>query len=159
MTEQQVNHATFSIDRVYSAKPERVFRAFEDTDAKRRWFAQGDDENWLIESYENDFRVGGFERSRFRYNNGPLISNDSIYLDIVHNERIIIAYTMAAEGNLFSSSMSTIEFKPHGAGTQLVYTEQGVYLGDPAQIVGREHGTKGLFDSLAKELERTAAAL
>jgi uncharacterized protein YndB with AHSA1/START domain len=157
MTEQTVNHATFSIDRVYDAKPARVFHAFEDTAAKRRWFAQGDDENWKIESFQTDFRVGGFERSRFRYAGGPLISNDTIYLDIVRNERIIIAYTMAAEGNLFSSCMSTIEFKPRGAGTQLIYTEQGVYLGDPGQVAGREHGTRGLFESLAKELERADA--
>ena len=157
MTDQRVNHASFSIDRVYDAKPERVFRAFEDTNAKRRWFVQSDDEKWQIESFETDFRVGGFEKSRFRYNNGPLISNDTVYLDIVKNERIIIAYTMAAEGNLFSSSMSTIEFKPHGAGTQLIYTEQGVYLGDPGQVVGREHGSRGLFESLAKELERANA--
>jgi len=158
MTEQRVNHATFSIERVYDAKPARVFNAFEDTAAKRRWFAQGDDENWLIESYENDFRVGGYERSRFRFNNGPLISNDTIYLDIAPNKRIIIAYTMAAEGNLFSSSMSTIEFKPHGAGTKLTYTEQGAYLGEANQAVGREHGCRDLFERLSKELARAAAA-
>jgi uncharacterized protein YndB with AHSA1/START domain len=158
MSEQKLNHATFSIDRVYDYKPARVFRAFEDTDAKRRWFAQGDDERWLIESYENDFRVGGYERSRFRFNNGPLITNDTIYLDIVPNARIIIAYTMAAEGDLFSSSMSTIEFKPQGAGTKLIYTEQGLYIGDPGQAAGREHGCRDLFERLAKELARTAAA-
>ena len=154
MSEEKMTHATFSIDRVYDAKPARVFRAFEDNDAKRRWFAQGDDENWLIESYENDFRVSGFEKSRFRFNNGPLISNDTIYLDIVRNERIIIAYTMAAEGNLFSSSMSTIEFKPQGAGTKLIYTEQGLYIGDPGQVDGRKFGSRGLLESLAKELAR-----
>jgi uncharacterized protein YndB with AHSA1/START domain len=157
-TEQTVNHATFAIERVYDAKPARVFNAFEDTAAKQRWFVQGDDENWQVESFETDFRVGGFERSRFRYAGGPLISNDTVYLDIARNERIIIAYTMAAEGNLFSSSMSTIEFKPHGAGTKLIYTEQGVYLGDPGQVAGREEGSRGLFESLAKELERTATA-
>jgi uncharacterized protein YndB with AHSA1/START domain len=157
MTEQKVNHATFSIDRVYDATPARVFNAFEDTAAKKRWFAQGDDESWQIESFETDFRVGGFERSRFRYAGGPLISNDTVYLDIARNARIIIAYTMAAEGEIFSSSMSTIEFKPHGAGTQLIYTEQGVYLGDPGQVAGREHGTRGLFETLAKELARKAA--
>lgn len=153
-----IHHGTFTIERTYKAPQTLVFKAFEDTEAKRRWFAQGDDENWLIESYENDFRVGGYERSRFRFNNGPLISNDTIYLDIVPNARIIIAYTMAAEGNLFSSSMSTIEFKPHGAGTKLTYTEQGAYLGEANQAVGREHGCRDLFERLSKELERATAA-
>ena len=74
-----------------------------------------------------------------------LISNDTVYLDIQRNARIIIAYTMAAEGKIFSSSMSTIEFKPHGKGTQLIYTEQGAYLGEVNQAVGREHGCKDLL--------------
>ena len=65
---------------------------------------------------------------------------------------------MAGEGNIFSSSMSTIRFEPHGAGTKLIYTEQGAYFGEANQIAGREQGTKGLFESLAKELDRIAAA-
>ena len=153
-----IHHGTFTIERIYKAPQALVFKAFEDTDAKRRWFAQGDDENWQVESFETDFRVGGAERSRFRYAGGPLISNDTVYLDIAANERIIIAYTMADEGNIFSSSMSTIRFEPHGSGTKLTYTEQGAYFGEANQIAGREQGCKGLFESLAKELERTAAA-
>ena len=60
-----IHHGTFTIERTYKAPQALVFRAFEDTDAKRRWFAQGDDDNWQIESFETDFRVGGTERSRF----------------------------------------------------------------------------------------------
>ena len=153
-----IHHGTFTIERTYNAPQALVFRAFEDTNAKRRWFAQGDDENWQVESFETDFRVGGAERSRFRHAGGPLISNDTVYLDIAPNERIIIAYTMAAEGNIFSSSMSTIRFEPHGKDTKLIYTEQGAYFGEANQIAGREEGTKGLFESLAKELDRLAAA-
>ena len=54
--------------------------------------------------------------------------------------------------------MSTIRFEPHGSGTKLTYTEQGAYFGEVNQIAGREQGCKGLFELLAKELERTAAA-
>jgi uncharacterized protein YndB with AHSA1/START domain len=152
-----IHHGTFTIERTYNAPQALVFKAFEDTNAKRRWFVQGDDENWQVESYDNDFQVGGTERSRFRYAGGPLISNDTVYLDIARNERIIIAYTMAAEGNIFSSSMSTIRFEPHGEGTKLIYTEQGAYFGEADQIPGRKEGSKGLLESLAKELERVAA--
>ena len=54
-----IQHGSFTIERTYKAPQDLVFKAFEDADAKRRWFAQGDDENWQVESYENDFRVGG----------------------------------------------------------------------------------------------------
>jgi uncharacterized protein YndB with AHSA1/START domain len=157
MTDQTLTHATFSIDRVYDAKPARVFRAFEDTEAKLRWFAKGDDENWQVDAFETDFRVGGVEKSLFRYAGGPQISNDTVYLDIVPSERIIIAYTMGMEGKIFSSSMSTIEFRPHGAGTKLVYTEQGLYIGDPGQVAGREHGCREMLETLARELARVDA--
>lgn len=153
-----IHHGTFTIERAYKAPQTLVFHAFEDIAAKQRWFVQSDDEKWQIESFEMDFRVGGFEKSRFRYAGGPLISNDTVYLDISENERIIIAYTMAAEGNIFSSSMSTIRFEPHGNGSKLIYTEQGAYFGEANQIAGREEGSRGLFESLAKELERNAAA-
>jgi len=32
-------HGSFTIDRHFDAKPERVFKAFADGDAKKRWFA------------------------------------------------------------------------------------------------------------------------
>jgi uncharacterized protein YndB with AHSA1/START domain len=43
----------------------RVFKAFADPAAKRRWFIEGEGSD--IESYESDFRVGGLETSRFRF--------------------------------------------------------------------------------------------
>jgi hypothetical protein len=57
---------------------------------------------------------------------------------------------------LFSVSLATVEFKPAGKGTKLVYTEAGVYLdGDgPAMAGGREEGSRGLFDQLEQELLR-----
>lgn len=65
MTERLVTHATFVVERRYDAAPARVFRAFADPTIKCRWFAEG--EGWEVEVYENDFRVGGMERSRFRF--------------------------------------------------------------------------------------------
>jgi uncharacterized protein YndB with AHSA1/START domain len=156
--ERPIRHGSFTIERNYEAPPSLVFFAFQDPAAKRRWFVQGDDTNWQVESFETDFRVRGTERSSFRYSGGPLISNDTVYLDIAENERIIIAYTMAAEGHIFSSSMSTIRIQPNGKGTRLTYTEQGAYFGEADQIASREHGCRELYESLAKELNRLAKA-
>jgi uncharacterized protein YndB with AHSA1/START domain len=64
MTKRSVVHATFVIERTYDATPARVFKAFADPVAKRRWFVEG--EGWEVDAFELDFRVGGFERSRFR---------------------------------------------------------------------------------------------
>ena len=57
MTQRSVTHATFVLERVYDAAPARVFKAFADPAAKRRWFAEG--EGWQIDAFDADFRVGG----------------------------------------------------------------------------------------------------
>lgn len=157
MTEHTVAHATFSIERKYDFAPARVFRAFEDPAAKRRWFAEGE-EGWEVESFDASFEVGNFERSRFRFNGGPLITNDTVYQDIVPNERIIISYTMTVDGKRISASLATMEFRKEGKGTRLVYTEQGAYLDGLDQVEQRKTGCIELLETLAKELEREPAA-
>lgn len=155
MTKRSVVHATFTVERTYDATPARVFGAFADTAAKRRWFAEGD--GWTIEEFTADFGVGGHELSRFRFRDGPPMRNDTIYQDIVPNERIIIAYSMMIGDNRISSSLATMEFKPAGNGTRLTLTEQGAYLDGHDDVAGREEGTRGLLEALDRELKRKRA--
>jgi uncharacterized protein YndB with AHSA1/START domain len=150
MTERTVTHATFTIERLYDASPARVFQAHADIAAKRRWFAEG--EGWEIDSFESDFTVGGFERSRFRFQGGPPITNDTVFQDIVPNERIIFAYWMTVDGVPISASLATTELKAEGSGTRLRFTEQGAYLDGHDQVKDREEGTRQLLEALAKEL-------
>ena len=153
MTEPSVHHATFTIERVYDAAPARVFKAFADPAVKRRWFAEG--EGWEVEAFTVDFRVGGWERSRFRFRGGPLIRNDTVYQDIVPDRRIIIAYTMTVGDNRISASLATMQFDPAGAGTRLSLTEQGAFLDGYDDAGKREEGWRGLLDQLAAELKKS----
>lgn len=146
-----VTHRTFSIERTYPVTPTRVFAAFADPVIKRRWFVEG--EGWDIDEYTTDFQVGGHEISRFRFQGGPPISNDTLYLDIVPEQRLIFTYTMAFRGDIFSASLATITFASTEAGTRMVYTEQGTFIGDPEQAIGREMGCQELMDKLGTELE------
>jgi hypothetical protein len=68
MTESAIVHGTFVIDRTYAAPPEKVFAAFADERIKRRWFAEGIGSQ--VDEFSTDFRVGGGERSRFRFTGG-----------------------------------------------------------------------------------------
>ena len=54
-----------------------------------------------------------------------------------------------------SASLATIELAPDGAGTRLIYTEQGAFFGEDggAHIPLREHGCGEMLDNLARELE------
>lgn len=146
-------HGSFSIERRYAFRPERVFRAFEDPEAHYRWFVSG--EGWEIASYTHDFRVGGHEHGQFRPVGHPsLFSNDTWHLDIVRGQRIVSAYTMSVDGRPFSHSLATIEFFADGAGCRLVYTEQGAYFGGEGEqeIRNRKAGCEELFGKLDDEL-------
>ena len=51
-------------------------------------------------------------------------------------------------------SLATVELRPAGAGTRLIYTEQGAFLDGHDKPQYREEGTGGLLDALGAELRR-----
>jgi len=156
MSERSVTHATFRIERFYDFPPATVFAAYADPTSRRRWFVEG--EGWEIESCELNFREGASEHSTFRFRGGPLIRNDTIYLDVVENQRFIFAYAMVIEGSRISTSLGTVELIPEGKGTRHVYTEQGAYLGGFDNAAQREEGCRQLYEALARELEQQRKA-
>ncbi len=156
MTQARINHATFVIEHHYSATPKRVFAAFADPRKKRRWFAEG--EGFALDSYELDFRVGGIERSRFRFmGDGPVeqgapMGNDTYFHDIVPDQRIIFSYAMTLDDTPFSCSLATIELRHDSQGTLLVFTEQAAFLENADGPQTREAGWRELLDSLGRHL-------
>jgi uncharacterized protein YndB with AHSA1/START domain len=145
-----VVHSTFSIERTYPSPPPRVFAAFSNQATKRRWFAEG--EGWEVDEFTMDFRIGGQEISRFRFKGGPPMGNDTIYLDIVPENRIVLAYTMTVADTRISVSLATVEITPSGEGTHLAYTEQGAFFEGEDAPKQREHGCRWLLEQLAEEL-------
>ena len=150
MKERTVTHGTFVIERSYPTTPERVFAAFSDPAKKRRWFVGGEEPE--TEEFEMDFRVGGVERKRFKVKIGFTCTNNTVYLDIVPNSRIVFAYTMSAGDNRFSSSQATVELLPTENGTNMIFTEQGAYFEGADGPQMREGGWRLLLDKLANAL-------
>lgn len=155
-------HGTFVVERVYDATPERVFAAYSDPKAFRRWFVEG--EGWTIHEWAHDFRVGGKAQGRFRFGGkeNDTYFNETDYLEITENRRIVIAYVMGRETpdgpERFSASLGTTELRAEGGKTRLIYTEQGAFFGDRATdgIAMREEGTRELLAALETELARHA---
>jgi uncharacterized protein YndB with AHSA1/START domain len=150
MAERRVVHDTIVTERTYDRSPARVFAAWRDPAIKREWFAEG--EGWRVEEYTLDFRVGGREHGRFRRNGGPETRNETIYLDIVPDRRIVMAYTMAIDGANISASLGTVEFEATRAGTRLIYTEQVAFFDGADGSSLRKHGWQALLESLAATL-------
>ncbi len=151
MTARSTHHGTFVIDRVYPQAPARVFAAWATPEAKAVWFV-GPPDKWTQVERTFDFRVGGRERLVGKSAGGPLTIFDSLYWDIVPERRIVYSFDMNLDGKRISVSLATVEFLPEGAGTRLIFTEQGVHLDGYPTPEDREPGTRGLLDKLAAYL-------
>jgi uncharacterized protein YndB with AHSA1/START domain len=152
MSGRSTEHDTFTIERRYPVSPARVFGAFADQAAKAKWFGCVD--GWEVAEHTIDFRVGGREVWRGGPVGGMQHRNDTVYHDIVPNERIVWSYTMQLGDRRISVSLTTLELRPDGNGTRLIFTEQGVFLDGHDGVAEREHGTRALLDSLERALQQ-----
>ena len=148
MTEHSVKHSTFTLERTYSASPAQVFAAWADRDTKAKWFAGHD------AAYTLDFRVGGAEAAHGRTDDGAEIVAESVYRNIVTDERLVYTTLLYGRGALATVSVTTVEFVPDGTGTHLVLTEQGTFLDEQEQPEWRQQGTGDWLDALGRELGR-----
>ena len=149
MTQRNTTHATFVIERDLAHPPAKVFAAYADPKKKAKWF--GGPPEWNSE-HKLDFRIGGKEVSSVGTRGGVVHTMNGEYWDIVENERIVMSYDLHLDATRISVSLGTTEIKPNGAGSKLIYTEQGAYLDGYDDAGQREHGTKELLNQLATYL-------
>jgi uncharacterized protein YndB with AHSA1/START domain len=152
MTKRATVHDTFVINRTFAFRRELVFASWTSAEAKSQWFVGPS--GWQLKLREQEFRVGGRERVIGGFADGRVSAFDARYYDIVPNERIVYAYEMHLNDVRISISLATIEFKERAEGTQLVITEQGVFLDDFDGARGRERGTQVLIEQLEQALHR-----
>jgi uncharacterized protein YndB with AHSA1/START domain len=153
--QQLTTHGSFALERTYPVPPSRVFEAFRDPALKRRWSVEADDGEVL--EHKLDFRVGGREITRFRFGKGSEIHSDTSFEDIVPDSRIVLVFRMRIDGRLASVAMTTVELVPTDGGTQLTYTEQGVFVDGLHNNDVAEHGTGVLLQRLGETLVEVAA--
>lgn len=151
MTQRNVTHATFVIERDYPAAPARVFAAFSNAQSKAKWFGGPDD--WDKSNHKLDFRVGGKESVSGGPPGGAVHYYNAEIWEITPNQRIVTSYQMHLDERRISVSLATTEIKPNGAGSKLIYTEQGAYLDGYDDAGQREQGTQELLDQLGAYLK------
>jgi uncharacterized protein YndB with AHSA1/START domain len=155
MSDTPIIHNTFVIERTYPKPPEQVFNAFADPAAKRRWYAPRGHQD--VEKFEMDFRPGGSEQLSYRFKEGSpfpgaTITNETIFCDIIPNQRIVTSSTMSFDDRHISVALVTFEFVPAGEGTTLVCTHQAAFFEGSGGPQMREEGWRSLFEKLAADL-------
>ena len=155
MIDRTVRHATIAIERSFRAPPARVFAAWANPEERRRWDCPGD--GWVIAEHEQDFRVGGRERSRFGPPDDPAFLSEGTFLDIVPDARIITAGTMHDHDGRATATLCTIELYPEGRGTRLFLTDQSAFFAVETEA-DRTEGWGEILDHLSTYLERATHA-
>lgn len=146
MSPPRIVHDTFTLERRYPAQLRRVFHAWADPQIKARWFAGAS------AGYELDFCPNGIERNRVVTSDGKSLTWESLYRDIVPDERIVYTSVLYEDGALLTASLTTVEFAADGDGTRLVLVETGAYLDGREQPAWREKGTGDWLDALDRLL-------
>ncbi|MFS0868626.1 SRPBCC family protein [Paenibacillus xylanilyticus] len=144
MKEYSIIHDTFSLERTYKASPTRVYAAWSNPASKANWFAKAD---------EFEFRIGGQEIIRGGEPGGPVYASIFTFQDIVPDHRIVYTATIDMEEKRISVSVITVELKPEGASTKLVYTEQCTFLDGLDSKEAHIEGANDFLDKLEIELE------
>jgi uncharacterized protein YndB with AHSA1/START domain len=151
VSQRSVVHSTFVVERFYPAAPARVFFAFSNPEAKRRWFVDPHDP--MPSRHDMDFRVGGKEVNAGCPSDGQMHFFNAVYQDIVPDQRIVYSYELLFGQTRVSVSLATIELVAEAGGTRLVMTEQGAFLDGHDTSATREHGTGELLDALGAFLK------
>ena len=146
---RSTQHGTIRLERRYKAAPGRVFADWAEPKARAQWDVPG---RWVIAEQTFDFREGGREVKRFGPTDDPRFVADTLYLDIVPQQRIVFSYSMTSRGEPVSVSLTTVEMSPDGAGTRLLLVEQVAFLDGKDNAASREEGLASMLDKIGESL-------
>lgn len=142
-------HATLVIERTYAATPARVFAAWSDLEARKRWSAPADNIQIVYEAA--DFREGGVDVSRcIEPGNADYVARVH-YIDIRPDQRILFAEDVTHGDTRVSAAMISVEISQVEAGARLLLTMQIVALDGSDMEQGYQFGWSAALDNLAKE--------
>lgn len=107
---------SLSLQRRYPVAPEKVWRAWTDPEALKRWWGPGGPE--AVSLVQLDVRVGGRFRIVFGGPQGDEHEVQGIYKEVVPNRRLAFTWTWPRT-TPERESLVTIVFKAAAGGTEL----------------------------------------
>ncbi len=124
------NTNSVQFHRVLRSKPERVYRAFLDTDAIAKWLPP---HGFTCKVHCMDTRVGGaFKMAFTNFSTGKSHSFGGTYLELKPNERIRYTDTFD-DPNLPGEMITTISLTEVFCGTEINITQEGIPALIPVQ--------------------------
>jgi uncharacterized protein YndB with AHSA1/START domain len=120
-----------TLHRVFTASPEKVYKAFTDADAMASWLPPY---GFVCKVHSMDAQVGGkYKMSFINFGTGSSHSFGGEYLEIKPNE--FLKYTDEFDDpNLPGQMITTIELKSVLCGTELIATQEGIPDAIPTEM-------------------------
>ena len=115
--------STVNLHRVFTTRPEKVYRAFVEPDAMASWLPPF---GYTCTVHELDAREGGRHRMSFRnFTTGNSHTFGGTYLKIVPGETSV--YTdQFDDRNLPGEMKVTVTLKPVSCGTEMMVVQEGI---------------------------------
>ena len=115
--------STVTLHRVFSAPPERVYRAMLDAEALPKWIPP---HGFTCKVFELEAKVGGRYRMHFtNLGNGQSHAFGGVYLELVPNERIVHT-DVFEDPNLPGKMHTTITLKAVSCGAEVNIVQEGI---------------------------------
>ncbi|MGH7233719.1 MAG: SRPBCC family protein [Nitrospiraceae bacterium] len=142
---------TLRLTRTFAAPREKVFQAWTDAEALKRWFAPADDFSTPL--VEVDLRVGGKYRIQMKAPDGAVHTVAGVYREITPPEKLVFTWDWEGDKScgglaLDQNTEVTVEFLDRGRETEIVLTH--VYFTSAEQRDKHSHGWTGCLDRLQK---------
>lgn len=120
-----------NLHRVFTASPEKVFKAFTEPDALASWLPPY---GFTAKVHSMDVKEGGSYKMSFtNFTTGNAHTFGGDYLEIKPNE--LIKYTDRFDNpELPGEMITTIQLKAVSCGTELIATQEGIPAGIPAEM-------------------------
>ncbi len=114
---------TVKLHRVFTSKPERVYKAFIDPDAMAKWLPPN---GFTGKVHSMDAKVGGSYKMSFtNFSNGQSHSFGGDFVEMVPNERLV--YTDKFDDpNMPGEMRTTVDIKQVSVGVEINIVQEGI---------------------------------
>lgn len=122
------SNTALRITRRFAAPRDKVFHAWTESEALKRWFAPSED--YSTPHAEVDLRAGGTYRIQMKAPDGAIYAVKGTYKDVQPTERLVFSWAWEGSGcgrrglMEFYDTLVTIELRTVPEGTELTLTHE-----------------------------------
>ena len=148
MEQRLATKPSLALQRHYPVAPEKVWRAWTDAEAVKRWWGPGPGEP--VSLAELDVRVGGRFRIVFGGPDGKMHECAGVYKEVVPNRKLVFTWHWP-NSTPERVSVVTIIFKDLNGKTELLFTHEQLF--DEKARDDHKRGWSASLDKLSDFLQ------